>query len=117
MKASIKYLSNLEAKRKIAVLGDMFELGDFSEKLHKQVGEFVANEKIDLLICSGEKAKFIVEEAIKKGMEKSNIYYFDEKNDINDFVKDLWQDGDVILFKASNGMRYYDVVDKLIKNP
>lgn len=117
MKASIKYLSDLKAKRKIAVLGDMFELGDFSEELHKQVGEFVAREKIDILICSGEKSKYIVDEAKKNGMDKRNIYFFENKNDIKNLVENLWREGDVILFKASNGMKYYDVVDKLIKNP
>ena len=49
MKASIKYLSELKGKRKIAVLGDLFELGDYSEKIHRKIGEEIVKNKIDLL--------------------------------------------------------------------
>ena len=53
MKASLEFLGKHTGVRKIAVLGDMFELGEFSEKLHKKVGEEVAKRNIDILICAG----------------------------------------------------------------
>ena len=60
MKASIASLKNIKATRRIAVLGDMFELGDFSEKLHRDVGKEIYKNKIDKLLLIGENVKFIV---------------------------------------------------------
>ena len=113
MKASIDYLANTNAKRKIAVLGDMFELGEFSEELHRKVGQEVAKNKIDILFIIGENAKFIAEEAEKNGIGKEKIYYAANKDDlINTLEKEIKQ-GDNVLFKASNGMRLFDVVEKI----
>lgn len=113
MKAAIEYLSGLTANRKIAVLGDMFELGDFSEELHRKVGKEVAKNKIDKLFVIGENSKFIADEAIKNGMEKENIIYFLDKQELLDKIKNTMVEGDVILFKASNGMKLFDIVEKL----
>ena len=115
MQASLKYLSKLSGNRKIAVLGDMFELGEFAEKLHKKVGKEVANNDIDILICSGENAKFIVDAAKENGMKSENIYYFKDKIDIEEYIKNIWHDGDNILFKASNGMKFFEIVENLLK--
>ena len=116
MQASLKYLSRLENTRKIAVLGDMFEVGEFSKQLHEKVGEEVAKNKIDILICSGENSKYIAENAKQNGMNPETIYYFENKNDIEEFIKKIWKENDSILFKASNGMRFFEIVEKLIKD-
>ena len=108
MKGSIENLSKYP-NRKIAVLGDMFELGEYSEELHRKVAEEVVNNGIDILICSGESAKYIVDQAEKKGMK--NIYYFENKNDILNKLKEITKEGDVILFKASNGMKFFELVE------
>ncbi len=113
MQASLKYLSSFKNNRKIAILGDMFELGEFSEKLHKKVGAEVYQNKIDILICSGKGAKDIVDEAEKLGMNKNNIYYFENRDEIMDFLKNNIKNNDVILFKASNGMRFFELADKI----
>lgn len=113
MQASLKYLSEFKKNRKIAILGDMFELGEFSEKLHRNVGEEVVKNDIDILVCYGENAKYIVEEAIKKGMEKSKTYYFQEREEIIEFLKINISAKDVILFKASNGMKFFELAEKL----
>ena len=115
MQASLKYLSGLKSKRKIAVLGDMFELGKYSEELHKKVGKEVVKNNIDILICSGDCSKNIVEEAKRNGMKSNNIYYFENKNDIEKNIKQIWEKGDVILFKASNGMKFFEIVESLTK--
>lgn len=115
MQASLKYLSRLENNRKIAVLGDMFELGDYSKELHEKVGEEVVKNNIDILICSGENSKYIVEAAKNRGMDEKNIYYFEDKNKIQEFIKQIWKKGDVILFKASNGMKFFEIVEFLLK--
>ena len=114
MQMLLNYLSNFTAKRRIAVLGDMLELGDYSKELHEKVGKEVAKNNVDILIVSGENSKYIAEKAIKDGMNKENVYYFDNGNKIYNFVKKIWREGDCILFKASNGMRFFEIADKLI---
>lgn len=116
MQASLKNLSEYKNNRKIAVLGDMFELGDFSKELHKKVGKEVVENNIDILICSGENSKNIVEEATKKGMNGQNIYYFEDKNLIIEKLKSIIKSNDVILFKASNGMKFFDLVEEIKSN-
>ena len=115
MQASLKYLNVLNSKRKIAVLGDMFELGEFSKELHEKVGKEVVKNKIDVLICCGKNAKNIVESAEKEGMQKQNIYYLESKEQVEELVKKIWKSGDSILFKASNGMKFFNIVENLIK--
>ena len=114
MQMLLNYLSNFTAKRRIAVLGDMLELGDFSKELHEKVGKEVAKNNVDILIVSGENSKYIAEKAIKDGMNKENVYYFDNGDKIYNFIKKIWRDGDCILFKASNGMKFFEIADKLI---
>ena len=115
MTASLKYLATFKENRKIAVLGDMFELGKYSEELHRNVGREVVKNDIDLLICCGENSKFIEEQAKIEGMEESKIYYFEEKTDILDLLKSKMKRGDIILFKASNGMKFFDLATQLEK--
>lgn len=115
MKASIRYLAETKANRKIAVLGDMFELGNFSEELHRKVGEEVSKNKIDKLFAIGEISKFIAQEALKDGMLQENIYHFQDKEQLLEALKNTMEEGDAILFKASNGMKLFEIVDKLIK--
>ena len=115
MQASLKYLQGLNSKRKIAVLGDMFELGEFSKKLHEKVGVEVVKNKIDMLVCCGKNAKYIVDSAKNEGMSKDSVYYFENKDEIEDFVRNNWKSGDAILFKASNGMKFFNIVENLIK--
>ena len=114
MQASLKYLSGLKNDRKIAILGDMFELGKFSKELHEKVGKEVVLNNIDILICCGENAKYIVEAAKNNGMNEKQIYYFENKNEIQEFIKLNWKKGDAILFKASNGMKFFEIVEALL---
>ena len=115
MKASILSLKNMTAKRRIAVLGDMFELGNFSEKLHRDVGKVVFENNIDTLFLIGKDAIFIAEEAQKLGFNKENLYHFDDKEQLLKKLKDYINPQDVILFKASNGMKLFEVVEELKK--
>ncbi len=114
MRASIQNLAGY-TRKKIAILGDMFELGEFSENLHREVGKEIVKNNIDTLICSGENAKFIVEEAKKQGMNKENIHYFENKEEILNFLNSLHLSNTVILWKASNGMKFFELVEKYIK--
>jgi len=115
MQVLLEYLGKLNCNRKIAVLGDMFELGDFSEELHRKVGEEVVKNNIDILICSGENSKYIIDEAIGSRMKKENILYKETKEDIIEELNKILQFGDTVLIKASNGMKFYEIINGLKK--
>ncbi len=111
MKASLKYLSNRTDLRKIAVLGDMLELGEFSKELHEKVGEEVANNNIDILICRGKFAKDIISKASKN--RKTQCILLQNNEEIVSKLKEILREGDVVLIKASNGMKFYEICQKL----
>ena len=110
MKASLEILGNYNNSRKIAILGDMFELGEFADDIHRNVGNIVANEKIDILLCTGEKSKYIVESAKKLGIK---CIYVNSKEEIIEKVMEIKTNNDVILIKASNGMKFYEIAENL----
>ena len=113
VKASLSYMNHMKANRRIAVLGDILETGEFALALHKEIGKIVCENKVDILICSGENAKYIVESAKENGFDEKNIYYFENKENIVDLLRKIIQVEDVILFKASNGMRFFDIAEKI----
>ena len=93
---------------------DMFELGDFSEELHRKVGKEVVKNNVDILIACGENAKYIADVA-KEKMDKENIYYLENKEEIEPLLEKIVKNNDVILFKASNGMGFYKIAERLVK--
>ena len=111
MKASLEFLENYNGTRKIAVLGDMFELGEYSEQLHRKVGEEVAKRNINILICAGNDSKYIIEQA--KENQKIQTYYFNNNEQIVEKLSQEIRNGDVILVKASNGMKFFEICQKL----
>ena len=113
MKAAIEYLNDIKGGRKIAVLGDMLELGEFEEKLHEDVGEEVYKNKIDILIVVGNASKNIAKKAQELGMEKSRIYVYNTNEEAIKTLKDIIQKDDYILVKASNRMKFDEIVEEL----
>ena len=107
MKAAIEYLEKIEGKRKIAVLGDMKELGEYSESLHRKVGEEVKD--IDILITIGELAKCIEETA-----DVREMLHFDNNESALEYLKKIMKKDDIILLKASNSMKFGDIAKELI---
>ena len=114
MVAAIKYLGGIESKKKIAVLGDMLELGEFSKELHEKVGEEVAKNKIDILITVGECAKDIAKKALECGLNEKNIYICENNTQAIERIKELVQKEDVVLLKASNGMKFEQIFNSII---
>lgn len=107
MSAALKYLENVKDKRKIAVLGDMLELGNYSKEFHEKIGKEMKN--VDILITVGNNAKFINENANVK--EK---FHFNNNNDAILKLKEIIKKDDIILFKASNSMKFIDIVNSLL---
>ena len=111
MNAAIKTLANTKANKKIAVLGDMLELGDYSKKAHYEVGQAVADNKIDFLLAFGNDAKYIVDGAKENGMK--NAFYFNNKEELSNKLFELANKGDAVIFKASRGMKLEDVINNV----
>ncbi|MDO5556540.1 MAG: UDP-N-acetylmuramoyl-tripeptide--D-alanyl-D-alanine ligase [Clostridia bacterium] len=114
MKAALEVTRKTEAKRKIAVLGDMLELGKYSRELHEKVGEEVVKNKIDILITIGKHAKNIATRAKKLGMK--DIYIFDDIATGTEYIKRNIYSGDLILLKASNFMNFSKILEELKNN-
>ena len=74
MKAALEYLGKIQGKRRVAVLGDMLELGDYAKQLHEKIGEEVVKNKIDLLLTAGQLAKDIAGRADYVGLSKEKIH-------------------------------------------
>ncbi len=113
MKSSLEITKNKEGGRKIAVLGDMLELGSFSKSLHEEVGRAVYENKMDLLVTVGNDAKSIASSAIRFGMPKKQVFVFSTNQEAISFLKENKKQGDVILLKASNGMHFMEIVNAL----
>ncbi|MCM1286196.1 MAG: UDP-N-acetylmuramoyl-tripeptide--D-alanyl-D-alanine ligase [Acetobacter sp.] len=108
MKAAISTLSNTKGDRKIAVLSDMLELGDYSKAAHQQVGDMVADNNIDYLFAFGDSSRDMVESAKKKGMK--NALFFESKEELTKKLLDTIKVNDTIIFKASRGMKLEEVI-------
>jgi len=91
------------ARRRIAVLGEMLELGRWSEALHEKLGRYAAQSKIDVVIGVHGAARKIVEGAIAEGVNEDSTCFFDNSEDAGYFLRDFAREGDVILFKGSRG--------------
>ncbi len=116
MKVGLEYLHNINySGRKIAVLADMLELGEYSKKMHEDVGIEVVKNKIDVLVTVGEYARYINDKSISVGFNKNNSYHYDSNIECIDFLKGFLKRGDTVLFKGSNGMKLYEIIDEIIK--
>ncbi len=111
MTAAINTLSELTKGRKIAVLGDMLELGSVSEEAHLHVGEEVAEHGFTALVTRGKMGEFIAKGAENKGM--TAVYRCASHEDAAEKLHELLQPGDTLLFKGSRGMAMEKIIDLL----
>lgn len=117
MKASLEVLSCADT-RTVAILGDMFELGADSERMHYETGVHAAETGTDVLICIGELSAATArgaEETVKNKELSTEILYFATKEDFYDKAETILHTKDTILVKASNGMRFTEIVEYLKK--
>ncbi len=131
MRAAIDLIQNAKG-RKVAILGDMFELGENSEEMHASVGEY-AKDKVDVLICCGKLSKYMYE-AAKDGKQKT--FWFESREELVAEIRrerriqaapidwseapeatlGLLENDDTILIKASHGMGFSEVLDALTES-
>jgi len=104
-----------DAARKVAVLGDMFELGTDEAALHREVGVYAAKKQIDVLVCVGNLCKYMYEGA-QAVRSVTNCYYFEDKEALEAQMDTVIQDGDLVLVKASHGMHFEELI-KMLSEP
>ena len=112
--AALETLHELESGRKVAILGDMLELGDFSEEAHYDIGK-QASKIVGLLITVGERAKLIAEAAIRFGFNEENVKIFNSTKEAKKSLRKLINENDLILVKASRRMKLEELVKELKK--
>ena len=103
--------------QKYAVLGDMLELGDFTQAGHEKIGEAVVANGIDYLITVGERARIIADQAQALGMDKDKVFSFGDAIAAARFVQERIKAGDLILIKGSQGMRLEKTVKEIMAEP
>ena len=111
MKASLDVLKDAE-HRKVAILGDMFELGENTEEMHAGIGVHAAKNKIDLLICVGELSRHIAEAAFQTG-GCQEVLRVPTMEALLEVLPKIVQPEDTILVKASHGMHFERIVESL----
>jgi UDP-N-acetylmuramoyl-tripeptide--D-alanyl-D-alanine ligase len=109
--AALNLLSDLEG-RKIAVLGDMLELGSYEERGHRLVGRRAA-ETVDKLVTVGPRGRIIAEEAQALGMDEADLFPMESNQEAVKVLRRLIRSGDLILIKGSRGMKMEEIVAKL----
>jgi UDP-N-acetylmuramoyl-tripeptide--D-alanyl-D-alanine ligase len=112
MRAALETLRDLPAKRKVAVLGDMLEIGKYTIEAHEAVGKLAA-ESVNVLVTVGPRAKFIAETARTAGMKKNSVISFETADEACKPVQALMKQGDLMLVKASHSMELAKIVEEI----
>jgi UDP-N-acetylmuramoyl-tripeptide--D-alanyl-D-alanine ligase len=110
----IDVLGESPAARRIAVLGEMLELGHASEQLHRQVGKYAAGHGVDLLIGIQGAAQAMVDAAVEAGLPADAGHFFAQPAGAGDFAREKARTGDAILFKGSRGVHVERAMERFL---
>jgi UDP-N-acetylmuramoyl-tripeptide--D-alanyl-D-alanine ligase len=113
----IDVLRETPAQRRIAVLGEMLELGRWSESLHRDVGSYVAKSGIDVLVGIRGEACHLVDAARRAGLAVDAAFFFPDAPAAGDHLRRMAHEGDVILFKGSRGTHVEQALEGLLARP
>lgn len=105
LRAMLETLAATPARRRIAVLGEMLELGRWAEALHREAGRRVVECGVDVLVGIRGAARFLVEEAVRAGMPPGAAFFFEDPVEAGRFLRGLVREGDAVLFKGSRGVQ------------
>lgn len=114
---SIKTIELEDGAFRFAVLGDMLELGSYTEEGHELVGSKLLEADIDVLIAVGERSRDIIRGAKKVGMRDEFIFHFGESESAGRFVQERIKKGDLIFVKGSQGVRMEKIVKEIMADP
>ncbi|MDH7478804.1 MAG: UDP-N-acetylmuramoyl-tripeptide--D-alanyl-D-alanine ligase [Syntrophomonadaceae bacterium] len=117
MRAALRALRDLAGGRSIAVLGEMYELGDYAQEGHNIVGAEAVRQGVSLLVTVGRLASHIAEGAVAAGLDPGRSVHFGDNQAAAAFLRQELTAGDTVLVKGSRGMRMEQVVDALTEKP
>jgi len=112
---ALETLAQFKERRRIAVLGDMLELGEFTESAHQEIGEKAA-ASVDIFFAVGERTAFAAEAARKK-LDKNKVFWFETADEVRLPLQMTMQQGDVVLIKGSQSMRMEKIVEEVMAHP
>jgi UDP-N-acetylmuramoyl-tripeptide--D-alanyl-D-alanine ligase len=112
VRSMVEMLRSFPARRRIAVLGEMLELGREAETLHRNLGTFIAEQGIDAVIGIRGAARLMVDEAVRSGMSVGAAFFFESPREAGDFVREYARPGDAVLFKGSRGVEVERALDR-----
>jgi UDP-N-acetylmuramoyl-tripeptide--D-alanyl-D-alanine ligase len=113
-RAMLDVLRDTPAQRRIAVLGEMLELGRTSRELHAQLGRYAAGQGIDFLIGVRGDARSMIDAAVGAGLPESAAIFFEDAGDAGAWVRQAARPGDAVLFKGSRGVRVERALERLL---
>ena len=114
MEAALRVLKKVKGHRKIAVLGDMYELGIYEEEGHKKIGTIAHDLDVDLLIAVGKLGQLIGLGALEAGLEKSRVLIVETNALAIKALQNIIAKDDVVLVKGSRGMKMEEIVQELM---
>lgn len=114
LETSLITMEKISFKRKIAVLGDMLELGKFSIKSHEAIGALIPS-CVDILITVGARAKLMADSAVRNGMNMDYVYYFDNSKEAGLKLQEIIKQGDLVLVKGSRAIGLDRVIDEVME--
>ncbi|MCW5978868.1 MAG: UDP-N-acetylmuramoyl-tripeptide--D-alanyl-D-alanine ligase [Bryobacteraceae bacterium] len=115
VRAMIDAVAGIPARQRVAVLGEMLELGAMSEALHREVGRYAAERGIDVLIGVRGAARYIVESAVEAGLPTGPGCFFEDPEPAGIYARSVAGDGDVVLFKGSRGTRVERALESFLR--
>ncbi|MGA2182880.1 MAG: UDP-N-acetylmuramoyl-tripeptide--D-alanyl-D-alanine ligase [Bryobacteraceae bacterium] len=113
-RAMIDVLRDTPAQRRVAVLGEMLELGRWSEILHRDVGRYAAESGMSVLIGIRGAARSLVDAAVKAGLAEAAAYFFDTPESAGEHLRGIAREGDAVLFKGSRGTRVEKALERFV---
>jgi UDP-N-acetylmuramoyl-tripeptide--D-alanyl-D-alanine ligase len=114
-RSMLDVLRQTPAKRRIAVLGEMLELGSAAGELHREVGRYAAGLGIDFLIGVRGNAHAMIDAAVGAGLPESAAIFFEEAGPAGEFVRGIARAGDAVLFKGSRGVAVERALEGLLR--
>ncbi len=115
MRSALETISEFKnlAGRRVAIIGDMLELGNWSVRAHSEIGKFAAKCGVDFLITVGEKSRYVMQAAIDAGLELKSVLHFDDSVETAGRINEFIRSGDFVLLKGSRGMKLEVVLSAL----
>jgi UDP-N-acetylmuramoyl-tripeptide--D-alanyl-D-alanine ligase len=115
VRAMLDVLRVMPARRRIAVLGEMLELGRWSEPLHRDVGAYAAAQEVDVLIGIRGAARQMIDQAVRSGLRADAALFYDDPTSAGDALRSLLQAGDAVLFKGSRGTQVEKALERYLE--